>query len=178
MSIRVSTNLYFAVMSSEKTAKTDEKYFYYVENKTFELVTANVLTEEASIVLTFLDAGGSPNGWFKLSGTSVTFSCDNKTKSSTSDSHKVAGIFRVFKTPKRIELSFQSTLFENYTYSSGCDLEDEAFGFAFLTTTYPKHTAKGLKFKIKSKFIVFFLFSQIQSFQIAKLLLLSSLFVL
>ena len=137
------------------TIKTDEKYMYYVENKTFELITTSELSEAKSIGLTFLDSGGSPNGWVMLSGSTIRYSCNNVSIASKSESRNVGGTFKIFKGPKRIEIKFADNLVEshNYTYSAGCDLAEQAYGFTFLSKGYPVHTYTGATFKIKSKYM-------------------------
>ena len=126
---------------------------YYVENKTFELVTTEKLSATATIGLTFLDSSGSPNGWIMLTGTTVRYSCTNQSIGYTSDNSNVGGIFEIFKTPERIEVQFQKVLFLNYTYKAGCNLEEQAYGFTFLSDAYPKHTATTTKFKVPSECI-------------------------
>ena len=132
------------------TITLDEKYMYFIQNKTVELVLSAQLPNSEAIGLTFLDASGSPAGWVKITDTAIKYSCDNKSISFTGDYRNVAGTFLIRKLLQRIEISFQSTLIQNYTYLTSCDLNEQAFGFTFLKSGYPAHTATGTKFRISS----------------------------
>ena len=139
-------------MSGEMAITLDQKYMYFIQNKTLEVVISAQLPANEAVSVTFLDASGSPAGWVKITDTAIKYSCDNKSISLTGDYRNVKGTFAFRKLKERMEIRFQGSLLHNYTYLNGCELNEQAFGFTFLKSGYPAHTVSGAKFKISSKF--------------------------